>query len=248
MKTRIDVSAEMLAYVGEGAIPDVDWPAGAIGLSYRLAEGTFALHRNPRGMADLADADLVFVVAAEACERIFGGIPAEPANWHLPSDMRVIALAIHDPQLPGSAHSTFRLAKSIELLCATFASYADASLVPVDGDGALSASEAQRIVAASRMIDERWHEKLTLDAIARTCGLNRAKLTRGFRAMFDCSVSDAITERRLGGARQMLLVTDLPVSSIGYRCGYLNNASFTRAFSRRFGVAPTQLRAHRTAA
>ncbi len=49
-------------------------------------------------------------------------------------------------------------------------------------------------------------------------------------------------------ARQMLAASDLPVASIGYRCGYLNNASFTRAFSRRFGIAPTQLRLGQLAA
>ena len=247
MKARIDVSGEMLAFVGDGTVQPADWPPNAIGLSFRLAEATFALHPQPAS-ADLADADLVLIVAASACHRIFGAIPEAPESWHLPSELRAIALAIVNPHLPQSARATFQLAKSIELLCAAFGMFADASLVPVDGEGALSASEAQRIVAARRMIEERWHEKLTLDTIARTCGLNRAKLTRGFRAMFDCSVSTAIAERRLGGARQMLLVTDLPVSSIGYRCGYLNNASFTRAFSRRFGVAPTQLRAQGIAA
>ncbi|MEX6650950.1 helix-turn-helix domain-containing protein [Pseudomonas aeruginosa] len=40
----------------------------------------------------------------------------------------------------------------------------------------------------------------------------------------------------------------MPVSSIGYQCGYLNNASFTRAFSRQFGTTPSSLRAPRLAA
>ncbi|MDB5714359.1 MAG: AraC family transcriptional regulator [Sphingomonadales bacterium] len=248
MKAQILVSSEMTAFVGNGGITTTGWPVDAIGLSFRLADATFALHPDPADIPDLADADLVFIVAREACRRIFGAVPTDPANWHLPSEMRAIALALHHPQLPDSAHSTFRLAKSIELLCATFGMFTDGALIPANADGKLSAGEAERIVAARRMIDEHWHEKLTLDTIARTCGLNRAKLTRGFRAMFDCSVSDAIAERRLGGARQMLLVTDLPVSSIGYRCGYLNNASFTRAFSRRFGLAPTRLRADRIAA
>jgi AraC family transcriptional activator of pyochelin receptor len=46
----------------------------------------------------------------------------------------------------------------------------------------------------------------------------------------------------------MLLATDLPVSSVGYACGYLSNASFTRAFSRRYGVVPSRLRAEEMAA
>jgi len=66
--------------------------------------------------------------------------------------------------------------------------------------------------------------------------------------MFDCSVAEAIAERRLEQASHMLLTTDLPVSSIGYENGYLNNAAFTRAFGRRFGVSPTDYRACRIAA
>ncbi|MFP5455342.1 MAG: helix-turn-helix domain-containing protein, partial [Alphaproteobacteria bacterium] len=61
-------------------------------------------------------------------------------------------------------------------------------------------------------------------------------------------VADALAEKRLECARTMLLSTDLAVASVGYRCGYLNNASFTRAFTRRFGVAPSQYRAERLAA
>ena len=98
------------------------------------------------------------------------------------------------------------------------------------------------------MIDERWSEKLTLDKIARACGLNRAKLTRGFRDMFSCSIAEAIAEQRLSQAKRMLMTTNLPISSIGYENGYLNNASFARAFGRRFGVSPSDFRACQFAA
>ncbi|MCP3735743.1 AraC family transcriptional regulator [Sphingomonas sp. RP10(2022)] len=247
MKARIDVSPEMIAFVGDGPLPAAAWPAGAIGFAYRLAAATFVFHPDPQA-DDLTDADLIFVVCPAACTRIFGAVPVTGGAWHLSSDMRAIALAIQHCRLTGNAAVTLRGAKSIELLCATFEKLGDDSLVPADGAGALRAAEAQRIADARRLIDERWHEKLTLDSISRACGLNRAKLTRGFRSMFAMSVADAITDRRLSGARDMLLATDLPVSSIGYRCGYLNNASFTRAFSRRYGQAPTQLRNHRLAA
>jgi AraC family transcriptional activator of pyochelin receptor len=42
--------------------------------------------------------------------------------------------------------------------------------------------------------------------------------------------------------------TDLPVGLIGYRSGYQNNASFSRAFCRRFGVPPSDFRARPVAA
>jgi AraC family transcriptional activator of pyochelin receptor len=227
----------MVAFIGSGAVPSVDLPGDTVCLAYALADATVATAPAP------IDADVVLVVTADACLRIFGQLPEASTTWHLPSDVRAIAFAIRDCALPVAARDTLRLAKSIELLCATFEKFGAGSLVPIDGTRALSAVDAQRIVAAQRMIDDHWHEKLTLEGIARACGINRAKLTRGFRAMFDSSIADTIAERRLGGARAMLLSTDLPVASVGYACGYLNNASFTRAFSRRFGVAPTRLRA-----
>lgn len=247
MKLRVDVSAEMLAFVGEGPLPAATWPEPAIGFSYRLAPATLAFHSDPNAVS-MADADIAFVVSSTACTRIFGALPDAAATWHMPCAMRSIALAIQHCRVSGHPGMTLRVAKCLELLCTTFESLDNATLVPADGAGALRESEAQRIADARRLIDERWHEKLTLDSISRACGLNRAKLTRGFRSTFAMSVGDAITDRRLSGARDLLLATDLPVSSIGYRCGYLNNASYTRAFSRRYGQAPTQLRSHGVAA
>ncbi len=247
VKQRVTVSPEMTAFVGSGAVPADRWPAGTIGMSFRLGDATLAFYDQPTPIA-MTESDLAFVVTADACRRIFGFVPRDDARWHMPSDMRMIVIAIVDCRLAASVRDTLRLAKSIELLCTVFGKLAEDALVPADGGGNLSEIDARRIVAARRLIDERWHEKLTLDSIARACGLNRAKLTRGFRTMFDMTVADAIADMRLGGAREMLRSTDLPVSSIGYRCGYLNNASFTRAFSRRYGLAPTQYRAHRMAA
>lgn len=247
VKQRIEVSHEMQAFVGAGSVPVAGWPSNVVGLSFRLTDTTLAFHRTPSGAA-MVDSDLACVVTAEACRRIFELVPHEDARWYLPSAIRAIVFAILDCPLPAAARDTLRLAKSIELLCATFDQLSRGTLVPVDTVGELNEVDARRIVAARRLIDERWHEKLTLDSIARACGINRAKLTRGFRSMFDTTVADAIAERRLGGAGEMLRSTDLPVSSIGYRCGYLNNASFARAFSRRYGVAPTRYRAHRLAA
>ena len=165
----------------------------------------------------------------------------------LPSAGRAARDRVGGARLPAAQArrgTTLRGAKCVELFCETFAALVDDALVPPPmPKPRLSERDTRRIVHARLVIDEQWREKLTLDAIARTCGVNRAKLTRGFRALFGVTIADAIAERRLGGARQMLLATDLPVSSVGYACGYQNNASFTRAFSRRFGVVPTRLRA-----
>ena len=158
--------------------------------------------------------------------------------------MRAIGLSIRDCAHPDAAAVPYRLAKSIELLCEIIEADRNRLLVPVVGEigCSLSSIDIGRVAAAKLVIDERWNEPLTLDQIARECGINRSKLSRGFRELYGSSVADTLSERRLEQARKTLLVTDLPVGLIGYRSGYQNNASFTRAFGRRFGVSPSELR------
>ncbi len=240
-RERINVSPEMLSFVGSGPIVCDVLPVDAMVFGFRFNEGSPTFHYG-RALVEAADAPVVLVVASHACQRIFGSLPEAGGVWHLPANLALLALSLHECAIPEPARATLRLAKSIELLCGIFASFADGSLIAADGVGDLSERDSARLAAARRLVDERWQEKLTLDGIARACGLNRAKLTRGFREAFGSTVADAIADRRLQGARRLLIATDLPVSSIGYRCGYSNNASFTRAFSRRFGMAPTHLR------
>lgn len=248
-KRHFDVSMRMTVFFGSGSVPEEALSLHPIRLCFSLGcEREPSIVAIGEDLPDNREADILFLVDPEGCREVLGDVPQDDGTWHLTSEQRAIARALLDCGLPEPAGQTIRTIKAVELLCAITTDLCDDRLVPVDGAGSLGELDARRIMAARRMIDEAWHEKLTLDTIARASGLNRVKLTRGFRAMFACTVAEAIAERRLGCAKQMLLVTDLPVSSISYRCGYNNNASFTRAFSRRFGMAPTQLRAGALAA
>ena len=243
----IEVSPEMTAVIGRGLAAGVPLPPDPVILQYDFG-GAGVQPAVRIGAVESAsdDADLLFLfVQRDALHRIGGGNPADEdaAGYHLPTELRTIALALRDCAMRGEPRNVYRLAKSLELLCETVRMWAEGALVPLAPEGDLSFADTRRLIDARRLIDERWHEKLTLDSIARACGLNRAKLTRGFRELFACTIAEALAERRLGEASRMLLTTDKPVSSIGYENGYLNNASFARAFSRRFGRSPSDFRA-----
>jgi AraC family transcriptional regulator, transcriptional activator of the genes for pyochelin and ferripyochelin receptors len=248
-KQRIEVSPEMLAFCGHGDLPREGWPTDAMMLTFAKIEGAAPEIRLLHDLAerDGDDADVVLVVQRAAARRLFGDKALGTGAWHLTAQLRAAALAIRDCA-DGPAQPTLRLARSIELLCLTFATLEGGELVSAAGGVFVSAMDSARLAAARRLIDERWHEKLTLEELGRTCGLNRDKLTRGFRAIYGCTVADLLVGKRLEAARSLLLTTDLSVSSVGYRCGYLNNASFTRAFTRRHGLPPSQLRQSRLAA
>lgn len=240
-KHPVIVSPEMTTYVGRGSCDRLLLPPDALLLGFGdIGEPVVRM----LGFRELEAEEhlLVFAVSRGACRRLFGELPDPEARWYLPSDLRALGQSIVAPDYGEAAADTLRLARSIELLCQFFAALRAGQLVPVEGQPSLTESDISRIAAARRIVDTRWHEKLTIDDIAKSIGINRDKLTRGFRELYQCSVAEALSERRLRQARQMLAASDLPVASIGYRCGYLNNAAFTRAFSRRFGMAPTVMR------
>lgn len=246
------LSHEMTLLIGTGAIEGVAFPEGeaallVFGFGGVGVPATLRVVADARGEA-LGDAEegmrsLSCVVARTALDRLFGGIGENEGRYHLTTTLRAIALSITEcGTYDEPARETYRAGKAIELLCETMQALAAGMLVPVAGDGAMSQADSHRLVAARRIIDEQWSEKLTLDSLARACGINRAKLTRGFRELYRCTVAEAIAERRLIEASRKLRTTDLPVSSIGYASGYLSNASFSRAFGRRFGVSPSEYR------
>ncbi|MCP3728816.1 AraC family transcriptional regulator [Sphingomonas sp. MG17] len=249
-------SPEMTVLIGPVAVSADVLPPDPVLFAYALgAEGAtlrvFARPAVPM-LLEMAGADdtSLLVVARRAVERLYGwtaeGMDGD--TFHVSHELAAILMRVADAGRSGDALITYRFAKSLELLCETVEALNAGSLVPFAGDGVLSERDTRAIVAARGMVDRQWSEKLTLDWIARACGINRAKLTRGFRDLYGCTISEALAERRLAEAQAKLLTTDLPVSSIGYASGYLNNASFTRAFGRRFGLSPSDFRAIRRAA
>lgn len=253
------VSPEMTVLIGRGPFEGIQIPLHGFGVAYGLGAIDAPPSLTVFGadlVPDLLDEDaaatrIILLVAPTALARIEGvRVPAvnERNGFHMPPELRAIALALRDCDRFGEAGEIYRAAKSIELLWETWRLLDAEALTPLAGDGLLSRADSVRILAVRQLIDDRWGEKLSLEGIAAQCGLNRDKLTRGFREMFACTVAEAIAERRLVQASRMLLTTDLPVSSIGYENGYSNNASFARAFGRRFGQSPSDFRAARLAA
>jgi AraC family transcriptional activator of pyochelin receptor len=115
------------------------------------------------------------------------------------------------------------------------------NLVPV-GNDVLSVEDTRRLMEARCLIATNFAEKLTLGSIAKACGLNRTKLARGFRELFDCSIGKALAERRLNWASAELIAGRMPISQIAYSSGYLSHASFSRAFAKHYGVPPKKWR------
>ena len=213
-------------------------PEGRTGLIARLSLRT-AGQRLSSGVepAEGATVGIAFLATGD-----YAPMVASSGDFYLPEDLApLIGAAVH-PTVKGAGQALFRHAKCMELASEIFERADGEGLVPQAAAGCLSQAEMERLIEARRILTTRFDEKLTLDLISRAVGLNRAKLTQGFREVFGQTVADCLGEQRLMKAAQDLRSTSRPVSTIGYSAGYLNNASFARAFSKRFGICPSSYR------
>ena len=92
-------------------------------------------------------------------------------------------------------------------------------------------------------MDERFAEPLGVEDVARAAGLSLYHFIREFRRAFGCTPARYLRERRLTRARQLLAVSDLPVTDICFAVGFESLGSFCTLFRKSEGTTPAAYRA-----
>ncbi|GEM_PF-720540 len=94
-------------------------------------------------------------------------------------------------------------------------------------------------------IEDNLHQSLTLDSVADAFHMSKFYFHRLFSAMMGCSLSQYILVRRLNASLSYIQHSSLSLTDVAYQLNFGTQASFTRAFRRHYGVAPSSLRADR---
>jgi AraC-like DNA-binding protein len=109
------------------------------------------------------------------------------------------------------------------------------SLGPAAGEGI--------VTEVNRFVFEHRRSRVSLAQVARRLGMSPSLLRLRFRASAGLSVGKYIRELKLQYSCELLHGTRFAVSEIATRCGYDTVFSFSRAFRRTYGMAPTDYRA-----
>lgn len=105
-----------------------------------------------------------------------------------------------------------------------------------------SLTHSRLMQSVRSFIGTHLEDKLSTSLLAKQFGISSTTLKRQFRLQFNQTIRDYIFEQRMLLAKQLITHTELPVSTIGTRIGYVEFSSFTRAFIKRFGHPPSQFR------
>ncbi|MGH9353987.1 MAG: helix-turn-helix transcriptional regulator [Terriglobia bacterium] len=91
-------------------------------------------------------------------------------------------------------------------------------------------------------METRFHEKLTVAALAAAFGLSRWHFEALFRKETSLTFKARLIQVRLREASRLLQNTPLSIKEIGFSVGYRHAPNFSRDFKRCFGESPSQYR------
>lgn len=98
------------------------------------------------------------------------------------------------------------------------------------------------IKEAISYIEQNFQNEITIEDIAKFCGLNRSYFGKIFHENIGKTPQEFLISYRMTKAAELLKLTDLPIADIGNAVGYPNQLHFSRAFKNVYGKSPRQWR------
>ena len=108
------------------------------------------------------------------------------------------------------------------------------------------ASTSKYIARVTRIIENRYMEDLSLESVSEEVELSPNYLSRLFRKETGKTFTDALTEKRITVAKDLLSETDYRVKEICSAVGYSDQRYFSRIFQKIIGITPSEYRSINT--
>lgn len=152
------------------------------------------------------------------------------------------ANAILDNPFIGRMRRQYIEARALELLVLSLAACAESAREEQKINRGLNDRDVNRMQKARAILEQEYITPPTIHQLARTLGLNEAKLMRDFKQLFGQTIFDFTQNIRMDAAKSLLETTSKSITEIAFDVGYEYSSNFTTAFKRRFGVPPSVAR------
>ena len=107
---------------------------------------------------------------------------------------------------------------------------------------AISSQKSTLAERAKKYINERVDQKFGIADICRELDCSKSTLLTSFKRAFGITVNAYATERRLERALALLSDNEKSISDIAYECGFSDQSYFSKVFSKKFGITPSEHR------
>ena len=118
-----------------------------------------------------------------------------------------------------------------------FLDYLTRSMAPFQGASSGKIQDFY-IKEAVTFIEQNFQNDISVEDIARHCGLNRSYFGTLFRQSLGQTPQEFLIQYRMVKATELLKLTRLSVQDIASAVGYSNPLHFSRAFKKVYGKSP----------
>ena len=87
-----------------------------------------------------------------------------------------------------------------------------------------------------------FKESITMEETAALCHVTQSHFCKHFKKYTGLTFKEYLISLRLDYALRLILTTELPITQICIESGFASPSYFTKAFFKRFGKKPSQLR------
>ena len=118
----------------------------------------------------------------------------------------------------------------------------------IQKDAEPKASKRHILALVETYLHEHYAENLSLAKVSRTLYVSSFYISHLFHRELNTTFLKYLTAIRMAKARQLLLETDAPITSIARQVGYTTPKNFRCVFKRAIGMTPTEFRRSSTRA
>lgn len=104
------------------------------------------------------------------------------------------------------------------------------------------AQKQQPLERVMQHIQQHFREPLDQKSMADLCNMTPIRFSRAFKDVYGVGFLEFVQSKRMEHAHELLLNSQMPVSSIAYASGFKDPSYFTRAFRQHYGLSPSELR------
>jgi AraC family transcriptional regulator len=233
-----------------GGDHDIVWRSGAQRLASRTRTGTITLipegHDGRWDIAGPIEVSHVYLPddRLQACaDQLANGQRVEllgRVGFEDPSASRILELLSREAQA-GDPSSRLFVEQAVDLLCLQLVrGHSSYGALQVEAPrGGLADWQVKRVTAYMR---EHLEEDIGLDELAGLVNLSRFHFCTAFRKATGHTPHNWLVLQRIGEARRLLTIPDLPVTEVALSVGYQTPSAFAAAFRKVTGTTPSDFR------
>lgn len=98
------------------------------------------------------------------------------------------------------------------------------------------------VVHVQKYVNDHYGDKITLQEVAKELYINKHALSLAFKEIVGISFKEYLVLFRLTEAKKLLISSDLSITDIAEKVGYINVNNFIRIFKEKEDITPLQFR------